>query len=253
MSQTKSTIKKQRNFFILRTIAMSILVFSLAGSWYFYHYVLVFNDTVSGIIYGDSVFNGGRYEVHTLKYYYEHEGITYFDKIDEVVLNQYKVGDSLIIDVLNFYPKKHRINQVHRDAKPRFKYDPEALFITQYHMHINQLEDYRGEESKLLTSPNGNEFHYSAQNTVPYDDEIASVLDRIRFNNGSLIETSTVRHTMDSVIVFQIYYYLNKFSLHAHPSLVLRKYLQEEFPDKKIKVSILDKSNAKHERIVRRP
>lgn len=251
MSQTHKNVKKQGQYFILRTIAMSILVFSLAGSWYLYHYVLVFNDTVHGIIYGDSVFNGGRYEVHTLKYYYEHEGISYFDKIDEVVLNEYEVGDSLIIDVLNIYPKKHRIKEVHRDVSPREEYKPEALFETQYHMHINQLEDYRGEESEQYTSPNGHKFHYSTQDTQWHNDKIAAVFDRIHFNNGSLIESSIVRHTRDSIIIYQIYYYLNNFSLHAHPSQVLSKYLEKEFPDTKIRVSVLDMKNAKHERIVR--
>ncbi len=243
-------MKNQNRSFIIRTIAMSALVLAVISIFLVYHYVLVLNAQVYGKIYGESVFKGGRYEIKTLKYSYEYEGNIYFDKKDEVVLNELELGDSLVIKLLRFYPQKHRISEVRRDLSKHSNYDPEDGFETKYHMHINAFEDYYGPKSNTYTSRDGNEFKYSATGTVPYTESIGDILDKVKFNQGSLVESSIIRHSKDSLIVYQIYYYLNNYSLDAKPPMAIKTELQTLFPDKIIKVSVLDKSNPKHERIL---
>lgn len=234
-----------------RTIAMTLLVVGIAVIWYIYHYILIFNDTCHGKIYGDNIFKGGRYEVKSLKYYYQHNGFIYFDSMDEIVVNEYETGDSLKISALSFYPSKHRIIEVHRDLTQRFSYNPEDGFITQYHMHISKFEDYYGSNNQLFTSPEGNAYYYSTKQNTSNAKNIGIILDKIKFNQGSLIESSIIRENKDSLIVKQVYFYLNNFSLDAEPSKALRQELKKTFPNKTLKLSVLDKSNPKHERILK--
>lgn len=243
-------MNKQKRHFIIRTIAMSLLLATVATFSYLYYYVLVFNANVYGKVYGQNIIKGGLYEVKNLKYSYEYDGVSYFDEKGEVVLNELELGDSLRISLFRFYPQKHRITEVHRDVSKPQTYNPENEFTTKYHMHINSFQDYQGPDSKLYTSNGGHSFQYSAIGIPPNNKLLGDVLDKINYNQGSLIESSIIRHSKDSVILYQIYYYLNSYSLDAKPPGIIKQELQKTFPDKKIKVSVLDKSNPKHERII---
>nr|WP_321409534.1 hypothetical protein [uncultured Carboxylicivirga sp.] len=244
-------MKNPDKHFILRTSAMVTLLITIALSSYLFYFVLIFNDTCAGKVYGDHLSIGGKYKIHSLKYYYQHKGNTYFDSRDEVMLDQLRVGDSITVNALSFYPNKHRITEINRDLSKSKRYNPEDGFDTEYHMDINRFEDYYGPNNQEFTSKDGNRFYYSANEVAPSHEKVAEILDKIKFNQGSLIENSIIRHNKDSLIVKQIYFYLNDFSLDSEPIKVLKKEFSNVFPDQVIVCSVLDKSNAKHERFLK--
>ncbi|MBS2100574.1 hypothetical protein [Carboxylicivirga linearis] len=245
-------MKNKPNFtYLLRKYSFGIVLLILALLVYLIYYVLIFNDHCQGKVYGDHVSVGGNYKTHSLKYCYQHKGITYFDQKDEIIVDELKVGDSIIVDALSFYPAKHRIKEINRDLSKSSEYNPEDGFNTEYHMHINQFEDYYGANNQEYKSKDGKVFYYSAVNTHPSSKLVGDILDKIKFNQGSLIEKSIIRQNKDSLIVKQIYFYLNKFSLDAEPLKVLKKEFTAAFPNQVIVCSVLDKSNPKHERFLK--
>ena len=93
--QSTDEIKREKKRLIIRTICILLILIGVALIFYLYYRVLIFNNVEAGKVYGDSTFNCGRYEVHTLKYYYRHKGVSYFDKMDYMMTEGLKVGDSL--------------------------------------------------------------------------------------------------------------------------------------------------------------
>nr|WP_319398873.1 hypothetical protein [uncultured Carboxylicivirga sp.] len=237
--------------FIIRTTAMTTLVILVAVFTYLFYYVLIFNDSCAGKVYGDHLSIGGKYKIHSLKYYYKHNGTTYFDTKDEIMLDELEIGDTIKVSALSFYPGKHRITEINRDLSHTSTYNAEDGFYTEYHMHINHFCDYFGPNNQEYTSDDGQLFYYSASDVKPAVELMGAILDKVKFNQGSLIEKSIIRQNKDSIIVKQIYYYLNNFSLDAEPLKVIKQEMQKAFPNQTIVCSVLDNSNPKHERFLK--
>ncbi len=246
--QSPDEVKQEKKRFLIRTITITLLLICNVIVIYLYYYVLIFNSIEAGKVYGDSVFNGGRYEVHTIKYYYQHKGITYFDKIDYMMTNDLEIGDSLELRVLTPYPSKHMIQKVMRDESIQTNYHHEDNLLTQYHMHIKNLNDYEPANAITIETPRGNKLVLSDQTPSVIKDKVIHTIDNIRFNRGSLIEYFIFRNNKDSIILHSVYHYLNDFSIDAIPSLIMKQRLKIQFPDKQIHLSILDKNNPKRER-----
>lgn len=241
-------IKLEKRRFLIRTISISALLIINVLIIYLYYYVLVFNSIEMGKVYGDSTFNGGRYEIYTLKYYYQHKNITYFDKIDYVMTKDLEVGDSLVLRVLNPYPPKHMIKKVIRNESKKPSYHHEDGLKTEYHIHIEKLRDYEPQDANTLNTPNDNKLILSTNTSAKIKTEVIKTIDNVRFNRGSLIEYFILKSNQDSITLHSVYHYLNDFSIDAMPSRIIYQQLNNSFPDKKISISILDKNNPKRER-----
>jgi len=247
---TPKNMSREKKYFLLRTIGITLFLLLNVVAVYLYYYVLVFNSIEAGKVYGDSTFNGGRYEVYTLKYYYQHRGITYFDKIDYTMTKELEVGDSLELRVLNPFPNKHMIKKVIRDVSKKHNYHHEDGFKTQYHMHINQLDDYTPVNANTIETPEGNKLLLAVNEHPEVKKEIIKTIDNVRFNRGTLIDYFILRSKKDSIYLHSVYHYLNDFSIDAMPSRIIYKQLKRSFPNKAIHISILDKDNPKKERLV---
>jgi len=231
-----------------RTIIISLLLVCNVLVIYLYYYVLIFNTTEAGKVYGESTNNSAQYKIHTLKYYYQHNGVSYFDKIDNIISQELEVGDSLELRVFKPYPAKHMIQKVTRDVSQSNTYHHEDNLQTLYHSHITDLKDYEPKKSYKILTPEGNHLILSDQAPQAVKDKVVTTIDNVRFNRGSLIEYFVLRANQDSIILHSVYHYLNDFSIDAMPAQVMQKQLQSAFPHKNIKISILDKNNAKRER-----
>ncbi len=229
---------------------MAVLVIGLAFGIYAYNYVILLKTEVSGQVYGESTSSGGNYTLHTLKYYYTYNGTTYFDEVDYLGNNELEVGDSLILRVFKPYPQKHAIQTLHRQHNRQGTYDAEALFETKYHMHINKLSDYSAAQKDTLLTPHENRLIYPTDVSDELLQAAIASIDAIQFNRGSLIDFYILKDTPDTLYLHPVYFYLDQYSVDAHPSLAIYNHLKQRIKNKSIHLSVLDKKNAKHERIL---
>ncbi|MCU4157644.1 hypothetical protein J1N10_16830 [Carboxylicivirga sp. A043] len=239
--------KEERRKFQLRTIIISsLLVLNVLGI-YLYYYVLVFNAIAPGKVYGESTFNGGRYEIYTLKYYYQYNGITYFDKIDYVMGQDLELGDSIHFRVFRPYPAKHIVDKVLRDESKAHRYDCEDGFIIRYNEEVNQHSDYLPKDTKTHTTARNKRLILSSETPQDIKIKVSQAIDNIRFNQGSLIDYYMLKATGHSLYIYSIYHYMNDFSTDAMPAKILYQELKQLMPDKDIYVSTLELDNAKKE------
>jgi len=236
---------------LTRITLMSLLVIGVVFSVYAYNFVIILKCEVPGQVYGETTSSGGNYTLHTLKYYYTFSGITYFDEVDYMGENELQVGDSLTIRVLKPYPQKHAIQTIYHNPQNTEFYNAEAFFETQYHMHINKLSDYSALERDTLLTPNKNKVIYPVNASDELMQSTIASIDAIRFNRGSLIDFYILKDTPDTVYLHPVYFYLDQYSVDAHPSLAMHQHLKQRIVNKHIHLSVLDKNNAKHERILR--
>ncbi len=240
----------ERKSFIIRTaIILTLLIGNVVGI-YLYYYVLVFNAIGPGKVYGESIFKSGQYKVNTVKYYYQHKGISYFDKIDYVVVQDLQLGDSLAVRVFRPYPTKHMVDQVFRDESKNLTYNCEDGFIIQYNEEINDIPDYEAKSFSIIQSEHDNCIHVDDMLTEDEKNKIIKVIDNIRFNHGSLIEYFILKKENKTIYLHLVNYYLNDFSTDAMPSKVMYNELTRLFPNKTFHISVLDKDQAKKERIL---
>ena len=240
-----------KNNSLTRTILMSLLVIGVAFGVYAYNFVIIFKSEVRGLVYGETTSSGGNYTLHTLKYYYTFNGITYFDEVDYLGENELEVGDSLIIRVLKPYPPKHAIQTIYRNHKNSVSYNAEDFFETQYHMHINELGDYSASEKDTIITPNENRLIYPVNAPDELIQSTITSIDAIQFNRGSLIDFFILRDTPDTLYLHPVYFYLDQYSVDGHPALAMHNNLKQLIKNKHIHLSVLDKKNAKHERILK--
>ncbi|WP_439183268.1 hypothetical protein [Carboxylicivirga taeanensis] len=241
--------QKQQSSGITRALVISLLLITNLIVIYLYYYVLVFYSVESGKVYGESTYKDGQYEIYTLKYYYQHKGVSYFDKIDYVMGHDLELGDSLAVRVLRPHPPKHMVDKVYRDESKKFHYHSDDGFLIQYNEFINKLSDYEEVSSKCVRSPQGNTLHLSKE-TAEYDiGPIIEVIDNIRFNRGSLIDYFILDVNNDSIQLRATYHYLNNFSTDAMPSRIMHHQLKSLFPKKHIHVSVIDANRPKKEYI----
>ncbi len=245
-----STPKKERQSFLTRAILISALLIVNVIVIYLYYYVLVFNTIEPGKVYGESTFNGGRYEVYTLKYYYQHNNITYFDKVDYVMGQDLQLGDSIALRVLRPYPSKHMVDKVFRDESKNLSYNCEDGFIVQYNEFINTFTDYEDESFSDILSPQGNTIHLSDAGYEKQAQQAIEVIDNIRFNRGSLVDYFILKMDEDSIHLRSVYHYLNDFSTDAMPSKMMYQNLSTLFPAKHLHISVFDTDNPKKERVL---
>lgn len=230
---------------------MALLVISVGFAVYAYNFVILLKSEVPGLVYGETTSSGGNYTLHTLKYYYTFSGITYFDEVDYMGENELRVGDSLTLRVLQPYPQKHAIQTIYRNHGNREFYNAEGFFETQYHMHINKLGDYSAAAKDTLLTPNESKLIYPVNASDELIQATIGSIDAIRFNRGSLIDFYILKDTPDTVYLHPVYFYLDQYSVDAHPSLAIHKHLKQRIANKHIHLSVLDKNNAKHERILK--
>ena len=230
---------------------MALLVIGVGFAVYAYNFVIILKSEVPGLVYGETTSSGGNYTWHTLKYYYTFNSVTYFDEVDYMGENELHVSDSLTIRVLKPYPQKHTIQTIYRTPKNPESYNAEAFFETQYHMHINKLSDYSASAKDTLITPNENKLIYPVNAADKLIQATIASIDAIRFNRGSLIDFFILKNTPDTVYLHPVYFYLDQYSVDAHPSLAIHKHLKQRITNKHIHLSILDKNNAKHERILK--
>ncbi|MCG8578761.1 MAG: hypothetical protein MI866_02525 [Bacteroidales bacterium] len=244
---TQYSTKEERRKFRLRTIIISSILVLNVVVIYLYYYVLIFNAIAPGKVYGESIFTGGRYEIYTLKYYYQYDGITYFDKIDYVMGQDLELGDSINFRVLKPYPTKHIVDKVYRDESKRYQYDCEDGFIIRYNEEINVHSDYLGKETETITTNENSRIKLSPQTPQDIKDNVSQSIDNIRFNRGSIIDYYMLKVVGESVYLYSVYHYMNDFSTDAMPAKIIYQELQKRMPDKDIHVSVLDLDNAKKE------
>ncbi|MBK3519310.1 hypothetical protein [Carboxylicivirga marina] len=242
--------KEERRKFRIRTVIISALLILNVTAIYLYYYVLIFNDVVPGKVYGESTFNGGRYEIYTLKYYYQHKGISYFDKIDYVMGQDLNLGDSIDLRVLRPYPKKHIVNKVYRDNSISHQYDCDDGFIIRYNAFIEELEDYSPGSTETLTTPNDNRIKLQPNTDVSIKSTVVQTIDNIRFNRGSIIDYYILKIKGASLELYSVYHYMNDFSTDAMPSKVIYHELCKKLPELNIQVSALQLDNPKKERLL---
>jgi hypothetical protein len=214
-----------------------------------YHRVFIAYSLVPGYYYGDNLYEGGQYEIYTLKYYYVHQDHYYFDHQDHVIETDISIGDSIDIRVFDWYPKKHafqRIKLFHSNQR----YNSENGFETRYHAHINTLKDYYPKDYMQVETPGHKQLIYPSNMTVNQLGQISNCIDRIHFNKGSLIHRYVVSTSADTIKVYLIYHYLNRYSVDALPGRVLVELIKSEFPNYQVHVSALDMNQAKRERLV---
>lgn len=247
---TNYNTPNERKAFIIRTIIiLTLLIGNLVGI-YLYYYVLVLKSVEPGKVYGESTFNGGRYEVYTLKYYYLHNNITYFDKVDYVMGQDLQLGDSLAVRVLRPYPPKHMVDRVYRDESKPNTYNCEDGFIIRYNEAINTMPDYEAQSFSVVQSKQDYTIH--VDNKIPDDikNKVIAAIDNIRFNRGSLVEYFILKLENETICLYSVYYYMNAFSTDAMPSKLLYQQLMRVLPDKEFHLSVLDKNHPKKERML---
>ncbi|WP_430815033.1 hypothetical protein [Carboxylicivirga sp. RSCT41] len=241
---------EERRKFRMRTIIISSILVLNVVVIYLYYYVLVFNAIAPGKVYGESIFKGGRYEVYTLKYYYQHNDITYFDKIDYVMGQDLELGDSLNFRVLKPYPPKHIVDRVFRDASKRHEYDCEDGFIIRYNEEINVHSDYLNDDAELISTQRDNRIKLSPQTPQNIIEDVSRAIDNIRFNRGSIIDYYMLKAVDNSIYLYSVYHYMNDFSTDAMPAKIIYHELKKLMPDKDIYISVLDMDNAKKEHML---
>ncbi|MCT4590955.1 MAG: hypothetical protein N4A71_24235 [Carboxylicivirga sp.] len=241
-NERQATIKRA-------VIILSLLVLNVVGI-YLYYYVLIFNTVETGKVYASIEVNGGSFKVQTLKYYYQHKGISYFDQIDYVLTPVLQLGDSMDIRVLKPYPPKHMIAKVYRDESKTHDYNCTDGFTIHYNEHINQLKDYESQATQTILTPEGNVVNMQKSTPDEMANKIKACIDKLRFNQGSLIDYYIVQTNANSIRIHSIYHYLNDLSTDAMPSKVLHQKLKKEFPNKSLHLSIIEKDNPKKEHIL---
>lgn len=247
---TTNNPPNERKAFIIRTIIIITLLLGNLVGIYLYYYVLIFKSVEPGKVYGESTFNGGRYEVHTLKYYYQHKGITYFDKVDYVIGQELQLGDSLAVRVLRPYPPMHMVEKIYRDESKAISYDCEKGFIIRYNEAINTMPDYEAKSFSTIHSEQDYTIHVDNKMPENMTKKIIEVIDNIRFNHGSLVEYFILKMENEAICLYSVYYYTNAFATDAMPSKLMHQQLKRIFPDKEFHLSVLDKNQPKKERML---
>lgn len=242
LNERKATIKRA-------IIISTLLILNVLGI-YLYYYVLIFNSIEKGKVYGESIFNGGRYEIYTLKYFYKYKENTYFDKVDYVMVRDLQLGDSMDIRVLKPYPKNHMVDKVYRDHSKTYHYHCDDGFKIIYNEHIQNLDDYKSKESKSIITPDGNSIFINEDCTLEHIKNISQTIDRIKFNRGSIIDYYMANVGKDTISLRAIYFYLNDFSTDAMPSKVMYGELKKLYPNKHLHLSVLEADNPKKERVL---
>ncbi|MBS2213229.1 hypothetical protein KEM09_17580 [Carboxylicivirga mesophila] len=242
--------QKERKAFITRTILISTILIAAVTGTYLYYFVLVFNAIEHGKVYGESTVKGGRYEVYTLKYYYQHNNSTYFDKVDYVIGQELQLGDSIAVRVLKPYPPKHMVDKVYRDDSKRYTYDCKDGFLIRYNEHINTITDYEDKASRVIQTSEDNAIHLSDNTSERTTAIMTDAIDNIKFNMGSLVDYYIIKTSNDTVYLHAVYHYLNDFSTDAMPSKILHQQLNKQLTDKHIHISVVEKDNPKKEFIL---
>lgn len=248
----KSLLTLSFNFKInWRPVLIALLLLFFGFGLYAYQYVVLFNAQTTGYVYGESTSKGSNYKLHTLKYCYSYKDITYFDQVDYMGNNELEVGDSIELRLFTFLPQKHVIETIFRNNSSPTSYDPESRFDSRYHMHINYLSDYQAKTTDTLRTPADKQLIYPTSSSKEMIDATIKSIDAIRFNRGSLIEFYILTNTPDTIYLHPVYYYLDEYSVDGYPASVLKQQLSQHFPQKHIHISILDKKNPKHERVLK--
>ncbi|TRX66009.1 hypothetical protein [Carboxylicivirga sp. M1479] len=249
MTNNENT-RNERMWFIKRTIIISSLLILNVVGIYLYYYVLVFNSIETGKVYGESTFNGGRYEIYTLKYFYQHKDVYYFDKIDYVMAQDLQLGDSIKVRVLKPYPQKHMVHKVYRDDSKTINYDAKDGFMVEYNAYIEQFSDYEASKHIQHITPRKNTLLIKQNEETHVQNAVERAIDNIHFNRGSIVDYYIVNTSNDSLYIRAVYHYLNDFSTDAMPFKMIQKQLKRSLPNKHLHISVLDKSNAKKEHIL---
>lgn len=244
----EETTDKRKN--TIRSIIIAGLLIINVLVVYLYYYVLIFNSVEIGEVYGESTYNGGQYEIYTLKYFYKHGNNTHFDKIDYVMNQDLSLGDSLELRVFKPYPKKHRIQKVFRDESIKQSYDCNEGLTLQYNSHINNISDYESHQSKTIKTPRGNRLIIGTSVSNNIIKEVESAIDKIIFNHGTVIDYYILNVTPDTITLHSIYHYLNDYTTDVMPSRVIHNELSKKLPNKHFHISIIDKNTPKKEQVL---
>ncbi|GEM_PF-6490326 len=247
-THTSAKFDKKKN--LRRAILISSMLIINVLVIYLYYYVLIFKSIEHGKVYGESTFNGGRYEIYTLKYYYEHKHQFYFDKIDFVMAQDIELGDSLELRVFNPRPQKHMIQKAIRNNSIKTSYHPDKGFKIQYNELIENIGDY---DAPYLTEIQTSEGNHIRQNTDISSSTLQSineVVDKIHFNKGSLIKYYSLNAKNDTVFLRAVYHYLNDFSTDAMPSYFIHQQLSKKLPYLHLHISVVDYNHPKKEHIL---